>query len=191
MIPLHSSSRCIVASPLVVDARVIGALVVESPRPNAFSKSDQTQVARLATQAAIAIQNARLYSSLAENRQWLSTMLTSIGDAVIATDLQGCVTFMNPVAQALTGWAQVEAQGQPLTEVFKIINEETHQAVDNPVAKVIREGVTIGLANHTTLISKDGTERSIDDSGAPLRNEKGEINGAILIFRDISEHKRF
>jgi len=189
IIPLHPHSRCLVASPLIVDDRVIGVLVVESPRPHAFSQADQTQVARLATQAAIAIQNARLYSSLAENRQWLSTMLTSIGDAVIATDVQGHITFMNPVAQALTGWIQAEAQGQQLSEVFKIINEETRQEVEQPVAKVIREGMVLGLANHTILISKDGTERPIDDSGAPIRDDQGEINGMILIFRDISERQ--
>src|SRR5687768_13799748 len=90
--------------------------------------------------------------------------LSSIGDAVILTDAEGFVTFMNPVAEALCGWLDAEGTGKPLTEVFEIVNEATRARVENPVDKVIREGVTIGLANHTVLIRRDGSEKPIDDS---------------------------
>ncbi len=125
-----------------------------------------------------------------EREEWLSTVLRSIGDAVIATDSKGCVTFMNPVAQSLTGWTPEEAKGQVLSNVFVIINELNRQPVDNPVAKVLRDGLTVGLANHTVLIAKDGKERPIDDSAAPIRNAAGANLGVILVFRDVSERKK-
>jgi PAS domain S-box-containing protein len=96
---------------------------------------------------------------------------------------------MNPVAEALTGWKQEEAIGKPLKDVFKIINEKTGKQADDPVAKVLREGVIVGLANHTVLIAKDGTKRSVDDSGAPIIDDKGKIIGVVLVFRDITERK--
>ena len=124
-----------------------------------------------------------------EQREWLHTTLTSIGDAVIVTDAEGRVTLMNRVAQALTGWEDGGA-GRPLQEVFRIVNEQTRQPIESPVTKVIEKGVVVGLANHTALIAKDGTEVPIDDSGAPIRNAKGEIIGVVLVFRDVSEQRR-
>lgn len=112
------------------------------------------------------------------------TTLYSIGDAVIATDTQGKVTIMNPVAEALTGWPEQEAIGKELQEVFRILNEESRLPAENPVNRVVREGMVVGLANHTLLVSRDGTERPIADSGAPVRDEKGEIAGVVLVFRD-------
>ena len=120
----------------------------------------------------------------------LSATLRSIGDAVIATDTQGRVTFMNPVAQALTGWKEKEAVGQELKEVFKIINEQTRQTVENPVTRVLREGGMVGLANHTVLIAKDGTERPIEDSGAPITDVNEKVIGVVLVFRDVTERRR-
>ncbi len=120
----------------------------------------------------------------------LRVTLHSIGDAVIATDAAGRISFMNAVAESLTGWTQSAAEGQWLTDIFHIVNEQTRAPVENPVTKVIREGVTIGLANHTILIAKDGREIPIDDSGAPIRNETGAIVGAVLVFRDITERKQ-
>jgi len=127
---------------------------------------------------------------LKESQQWLTTTLKSIGDAVIATDINGCVIFMNPIAESLTGWKQKEASGKHLKKVFNIINEKTGKQVDNPVTRVLREGIVVGLANHTLLISKDGTRRSIDDSGAPIKDENGKIIGVVLVFRDVSEKRR-
>ncbi|HEU4620156.1 MAG TPA: PAS domain S-box protein [Gammaproteobacteria bacterium] len=132
----------------------------------------------------------RAVEAVAEQREWFETTLRSIGDAVIATDVQGNVVFMNPVAERLTGWTLDRARGRPCTEVFDIVNEETRRTVENPVMRVLAEGVVVGLANHTTLISADGTERPIDDSGAPIRNRDGRIIGTVLVFRDIGERRR-
>ena len=113
--------------------------------------------------------------ALHEQQDWLRVTLSSIGDAVITTDASGNVTFLNPVAESLTGWSLNEASGVPLDAVFKIVNEETRQTVENPATRALREGLVVGLANHTLLIAKDGTERPIDDSAAPIRNRQGEI----------------
>lgn len=107
-----------------------------------------------------------------------------IGDGVIMTDTEGKVVRMNPVAETLTGWTEVEALGKPLTEIFHIVNEQTRLEVPNPVAEVLAKGIVVGLANHTLLIARDGTERPIADSGAPIRDEDGGITGVVLVFRD-------
>lgn len=112
------------------------------------------------------------------------TTLLSIGDGVIATDTEGRVELMNPVAESLTGWAQDAALGKPVEEVFAIVNEETGQQVENPVRRVVREGTVVGLANHTLLIARDGARRPIADSGAPVRGEQDQIAGVVLVFRD-------
>lgn len=124
-----------------------------------------------------------------ESEEWLFTTLRSIGDAVIVTDEDGFVVFMNPVAETLTGWNEADALGKACNEVFHIVNEETRQLTESPVAKVIRDGVISGLANHTILIGRDGRERSIDDSGSPVRNSKGKLTGVVLIFRDVTENR--
>jgi PAS domain S-box-containing protein len=116
--------------------------------------------------------------------------LYSIGDGVLAADDRARVTRMNPVAERLTGWPEREAIGRPLGEVFRIINEETRAEAPNPVDRVLSEGVVVGLANHTALISRDGTERPIADSGAPIRDAQGVTRGAVLVFRDVSEERR-
>jgi PAS domain S-box-containing protein len=127
---------------------------------------------------------------LAEEGERLRTTLASIGDAVITTDAEGRITSLNAVAEALTGWTQAEATGQPLDVVFRIVNEETRQAVKNPAARALREGVIVGLANHAALIARDGTERPIDDSAALIRSQEGQVIGCVLVFRDISERRR-
>ncbi|MDX6694637.1 MAG: hypothetical protein QOF02_2240 [Blastocatellia bacterium] len=128
--------------------------------------------------------------SLSESREQLSTTLRSIGDAVITTDAAGLVTFMNPVAQSLTGWPLAEAQGKRLEEIFRIINERTRAPVESPVAKVIREGRIVGLANHTLLIARDGREIPIDDSGAPIIDDGGSTSGVVLVFHEIAQRRR-
>jgi PAS domain S-box-containing protein len=124
---------------------------------------------------------------LQSEREWFRTTLASIGDAVITTNTIGQVTTLNSVAERLTGWTQHEASGQDLANVFQIINDATRQPVDSPAMRALAEGTIVGLANHTLLIAKDGTERFIDDSAAPIRSESGELIGAVLIFRDITE----
>jgi len=148
------------------------------------------QEKELYTTIEMAIYKHTMQGKLKESEQWLATTLKSIGDAVIATDTGKLITFMNPVAEALTGWKQEEAIGKPLKDVFKVINEKTGKQADDPVAKVLREGVIVGLANHTVLIAKDGTKRPVDDSGAPIRDDKGKIIGVVLVFRDITERKK-
>lgn len=128
--------------------------------------------------------------ALHEQRQWLRVTLASIGDGVITTDSGGGVTFLNPVAESLTGWTQEEAAGVLLETVFKIVNEESRRTVENPAVRALSDGVTVGLANHSLLIARDGTERPIDDSAAPIRNEAGEIAGVVLVFRDITDRRR-
>ena len=128
--------------------------------------------------------------ALQEQREWPRDTLSSIGDAVITTDMKGCVTFLNPVAQSLTGWTQEAAAGVPLESVFKIVNEETRRVVENAASRALREGVVVGLGNHTLLIAKDGIARPIDDSAAPIRNASGEVAGVVLVFRDITERRR-
>ena len=132
----------------------------------------------------------RAEEALRESEQWLSITLRSIGGAMIATDAKGLVTLMNPVAEDLTGWDEAEAVGKPLEDVFSIINEQTGERAENPVARVLREGVVVGLANHTVLIARDGTKRPIADSGAPMRDEEGNIIGTVMVFRDITERRR-
>ncbi len=121
--------------------------------------------------------------------QWLNTTIRSIGDAVIACDAEGHVSFMNRVAEQLTGWSEDEAHGRSLHEIFPIFNEETRAAVENPVDKVRRLGTIVGLANHTFLVSKNGKEIHIDDSGAPIRSSDGRMIGIVLVFRDISDRR--
>ena len=132
----------------------------------------------------------RLAAELAAQREWFRVTLESIGDAVIATDMRGHVVFMNTVAEHLTGWTIDMARDRPCSEIFHIVNENTRRVVDNPVTRVLREGITVGLANHTVLIAADGVERPIDDSGAPIRDRAGRITGVVLVFRDVTERRR-
>jgi len=125
----------------------------------------------------------------ASEERWATT-LRSIGDAVISTDAYGRVMFMNEVAEKLTGWPLSEAQGRDLTEVFYIVNEVTRSKPESPVAKVIRLGQIVGLANRTALISRNGTELPIEDSGAPIRDKEGQVIGIVLVFHNISEKRR-
>jgi PAS domain S-box-containing protein len=125
-----------------------------------------------------------------QQRQRFETTLASIGDAVIATDANGRVTFANKIALSLVKWPEVEVVGKHLDDVFRIVNEFTRKAVESPVARVLREGNIVGLANHTTLIARDGAEAPIDDSAAPIRGADGVVQGTVLVFRDISDRRK-
>ena len=131
-----------------------------------------------------------LQAALREREEYLSVTLNSIGDAVIATDPEGHVTEMNDVAEELTGWAYSEAEGRSLDELIRIRNAKTGEPVESPVAKVLRKGRIVGMANHTVLIARDGTERQIADSAAPIRTDTGELLGVVLTFRDVTAQYR-
>jgi PAS domain S-box-containing protein len=122
-------------------------------------------------------------------RERLRITLSSIGDGVISTDVEGRVMYLNGVAETLTGWPLIEATGRLLSETFRIVNEHTRQPADDPVARTLREGRVVGLSNHTVLIARDGIERPIDDSAAPMRDRSGSPVGAVMVFRDVSERK--
>ncbi len=132
----------------------------------------------------------RSEQELRQQREWFAVTLSSIGDAVIATDTQGKVTFLNPVAEMMTGWKTAEASGQTLGNIFNVVNEDTRLPARNPVEMVLREGIVVALANHSALIARDGTERSIEDSAAPIRDATGEITGAVMVFHDVTERRR-
>jgi PAS domain S-box-containing protein len=124
------------------------------------------------------------------SQERLSAVLTSIADAVVATDERGRVTFVNPMAESLCGWTQAQAVGRPLEEVLVIVDEETHERCPSPVDRVLAEGHPAGLANRAVLIATDGTERPIDDSAGPVRGERGGLAGAVMVFRDITDRRK-
>jgi PAS domain S-box-containing protein len=137
--------------------------------------------------AAVVTERADSEAARLANERRHGVTLQSIGDAVITTDNHGLVELANPVAESLTGWRNAEARGKPLPDVFHIVNERTRQTVESPVERVLRDGRVVGLANHTLLVARDGTERPIADSGAPIRDEDGTITGVVLVFRDQTE----
>ena len=133
----------------------------------------------------------RAQARAGERGELLRVALGSIGDAVITTDTTGRVTYFNAVAESLTGWKRDSAVGQPLESVFRIVDESTRQPVESPATRALREGAVVGLVNHTVLVDRHGGERPIDDSAAPIRDDRGAVSGCVLIFRDISERRRF
>jgi PAS domain S-box-containing protein len=184
--------------PLIAEGRAVGLLGMGFHQPRRFSADERSFVetftahcaqALLRAQSLEAERRARLAAERAEAS--LATTLRSIGDAVIATDARGDVTFMNPVAERLTGWSDDEARGRPLQKIFRIVNEHSRREVENPVDKVLETGLVVGLANHTVLLDRRSErETPIDDSGAPIRNEAGEIQGVVLVFRDVTDKKK-
>ena len=166
---------------------IVGALIVGL----ALSVFALTRLRRVSRAYQHALDDLQKRSTeLHENREWLKTTLRSIGDAVIACGADSNVEFMNTVAEEMTGWTLAEAQGKPLQQVFHIINERTREDAENPVEKVRRLNTVIGLANHTALIARSGTEYVIDDSAAPIRDTDGTMIGIVLVFRDITDQKR-
>lgn len=137
----------------------------------------------------MALYKHEMETKLKENERWLGTILKSVGDAVIVADTGGRVKFMNPVAEALTGWKLEEVSGRMVDDVFVILDEDTREAIENPIEKVLRENIVIARSNHSVLVSKSGKEIAIDHSSSPLRDEKGRLTGAVLIIQDITERK--
>ena len=185
------------ALPLVLRGQVRAIIGFRFDGQRTFAAEERALVEAMAAQAAQVLDRADAYvheraaRALAEKLQSsLSTTLRSIGDAVIATDARGFITIMNPVAETLTGWGEHDARGRPLADVFRIVSETTRAPIPNPVDKVLALGVVTGLADHTILLRRDGSEVPIDDSGAPIRGDRGDIEGVILVFRDVSEKRR-
>ncbi|MEO6569837.1 MAG: PAS domain S-box protein, partial [Opitutaceae bacterium] len=127
---------------------------------------------------------------LREQREWFEVTLSSIGDAVITTDTEARISYLNPVAEQMTGWKLTDAKGRPLEEVFQIVNESTGAPAANPITKVLREGIVVGLANHTALVARDGTKTPIEDSAAPIRGAAGKISGAVMVFHDVTRRRQ-
>ncbi|MFN6569290.1 response regulator [Dendronalium sp. ChiSLP03b] len=144
----------------------------------------------LQTNIEIALTKHRLEKQLKTSQKWLNTLLKSISDGVIASDIQESVTFMNTVAENLTGWKQEEAFGKNSSEIFNIANAETRNPIESPIKKVLQDGAIVGLPIETILITRNGIEIPIDDSAAPIKDDKDNITGAVLIFRDITERKK-
>lgn len=132
----------------------------------------------------------RLSAQLADQHELMRVTLKSIGDAVITTDAAGLISWLNPVAERMTGWLSSEALGRPLLQVFHIVNEETREPAPDPVAACMAEGRIVGLAPQTLLVSRDNTEYGIQDSAAPILNAHGEMIGVVLVFHDVSEQRR-
>jgi PAS domain S-box-containing protein len=174
--------------PLLIDNRLVGVMAMFARQP--LSEATLEAMASVANSIALGIERKRSQDQLVEQRERLRVTLASIGDGVITTDTQGRVTFLNPIAQELTGWLQHEAQGQPLDTVFPICHEQTRQPAENPVFRVLKEGRAVGLANHTVLLAKNGEERPIDDSAAPIHASDGSTIGVVLVFRDVTEQRR-
>ncbi len=167
---------------LLVSAAVVGIFLALFTRHHvhSISASYQRRIAEITERS----------SDLYESQQWFRTTLESIGDAVIACNERGAVTFMNEVSEKLTGWRLAEAQGKPLVKVFRIVNEQTRKPSENPVDKVRRLKQVVGLANHTLLIARDGRECVIDDSAAPIMSGTGKMIGVVLVFRDVTEERQ-
>lgn len=165
-------------------SQVLLRLVAEAPTAGALASGKATREGTSPSHW------REIEDSLRRQSQILEVTLASIGDAVIVTDVHGRVTFLNSVAEVLTGWSSQEAKSYELTRIFRIINEYTRQVVEDPAAKVLQTGTILGLANHTLLLARDGREIPINDSAAPIRLPNGELFGVVVVFRDISEERR-
>ena len=162
-------------------------------RATALKTAESILIARQRAERELAAAHEALErksQELQQQREWFAVTLASIGDAVITTDTQGRVSFLNPVAEAMTGWSSAQANGEPLERVFQIVNEETRQPAENPVKRVLEQGKIVGLANHTALVSRSGRELAIEDSAAPIRDAKGAICGAVMVFHDVTGRRQ-
>lgn len=185
------------ALPLMEDGEAFGAIIIYSRKPDAFSQDEIELLAELSADLAYGISTLRMRAAreraeqeLRHNQEWLRVTLTSIGDAVLASDVNGRVTFLNPVATELTGWESDEAQGQPSLSVFQIINEQTREAAPDIIERVLKEKCIVALENHTALLSKDGREIPIEDSAAPILDRAGNIIGVVVVFHEVTEKRR-
>jgi PAS domain S-box-containing protein len=167
-----------------------GLLAAGCGRPDFPTDTERLLLGVAVNQAAGLLRRKEVEEDLRRQSEWQRVTLASIGDAVITTDTEGRVTSLNAVAESLTGWAQPQAQGQPLDRVFRIIDERTRRAVEDPATLAMRESRVVGLANDSVLVARDGSERPIEDSAAPIKDDRGKTVGVVLVFRDVSERKR-
>ena len=183
--PLHK----FMTVPVVTDGHIVGVVGVANKETD-YDSSDVRQLTLLMDSVWKITDRKRSEQALHEQREWLRVTLSSIGDAVLAADTDGRVTFLNPVAARLTGWTQDEAIGQPASNVFPIINEQTRQPADDVVARVLRDRQVVALANHTALLTREGREIPIEDSAAPILDAGGNVMGAVLVFHDVAAKRR-
>ncbi|MFL5814067.1 MAG: PAS domain S-box protein [Bdellovibrionia bacterium] len=184
-----------ILTPIRHQGKVIGLIgIYMTEMRRRFVQEDLELVNEIANRCVSAFESAQLHSEtqcahleLSVSHEWFSTTLKSIGDAVMAVNTDKTVSFLNTVAEQLTGWTSEEAKGRPMDEVFHVINATTRGPAFNPVEKVLKEGVIAGLTNNTALLRRDGTSIIIEDSAAPIRSEKGGMYGVVLVFRDITQ----
>ena len=183
--------RSYVCAPLISRGRVLGAItLVGSESGRRYGAADLAFLEEVARAVAVAIDNALLHKAAIEERNRLQVTFDSIGDAVIVTDAQARVTFINPVAVALCGWGLEEAQGRPLSEVFRISDEKTGALIEDPVTQVLNSGTATLGGGRSVLHTREGRLIPVDESAAPIRSENGEVTGTILVFRDVSDRRR-
>ncbi|MGA2779967.1 MAG: EAL domain-containing protein [Steroidobacteraceae bacterium] len=162
---------------------------IERLRSTAMKTAELVRIARLRAERALLAVNeelARKTEELRKQREWFEVTLSSVGDAVITTDTQGHVTYLNPIAETMTGWRSTEAFGEPIDEIFRIVNESTQRVLSNPIKAVLKSGKNARLPTHTALIDKNGAQVPIEDSIAPIRDTKGNLLGAVIVFHDVS-----
>ena len=174
--------------PLVVEGRLVGVWAMFAR--HTLSAATLESMASVALGIAVGIERAKAQARLAREREWLQVTLASIGDGVIAADLDGQVRFLNPIAEAITGWSRAEAVGNSIERVFQVVDERTREPIEDPVARVIREGVAVGLANHAIVLGRAGAETPIEDSAAPIRDAEGRVAGVVMVFQDATERRR-
>lgn len=184
--------------PMIIEGDRIGLLGLGFFEEKRFDLEEREFAQTLTSESAQAVRRAQRMDRESAARQsaerarvWLATTLRSIGDGVIATDAKGEVVLLNPVAEQMTGWSEVDARGQPLSSVFRIVDERTRGEIESPVTRVLRDGRVVGLSNHTILLKRTGSEETpINDSAAPIVDESGIVQGVVLVFRSVSEEDR-
>ncbi len=182
--------RSAFAFPVLLDSRVMGVMEFFSLHPRHTDRELLETAADLGAQMGQFIERRRAQEALRDSEERYRTTLSSIGDAVIAVDAQGCVQFLNAVAQGLTGWSQREAVRRPLNDVFRVVRENGHEPLADPVRRVLEQGTPAVQEDGAVLQARDGRETPIDDSAAPIRNDAGELIGVVLVFRDVRSRRR-